>query len=74
MTPDRPSATPSSRAGVSRSWATNTGASSTGKSDDGVLAETAVLLYGTAILAEGSELKDPAAFAKLLADRLGRTL
>ncbi|MEV6770937.1 molecular chaperone HtpG [Nocardia sp. NPDC051030] len=38
------------------------------------LAETAELLYGTAVLAEGGELKDPAAFARILADRLTRTL
>ncbi|WP_067696585.1 molecular chaperone HtpG [Nocardia jejuensis] len=38
------------------------------------LAETAELLYGTAVLAEGSELKDPAAFARILAERLTRTL
>lgn len=38
------------------------------------LAETAELLYGTALLAEGSQLEDPARFAKLLAERLERTL
>lgn len=38
------------------------------------LAETAELLYGTAVLAEGGELKDPAAFARILAERLTRTL
>ncbi|MGX1804755.1 molecular chaperone HtpG [Nocardia sp. NPDC055321] len=38
------------------------------------LAETAELLYGTAVLAEGGELKDPAQFARVLADRLARTL
>ena len=37
-------------------------------------AETAELLYGTALLAEGGELSDPAHFAKLLANRLTRTL
>lgn len=42
--------------------------------DDAQLAETAELLYGTAVLAEGGELTDPARFAKLLADRLERTL
>jgi len=42
--------------------------------DENVLAETAELLYGTALLAEGGELKDPARFAQLLADRLARTL
>ncbi|MFD7846224.1 molecular chaperone HtpG [Nocardia sp. NPDC059764] len=38
------------------------------------LTETAELLYGTAVLAEGGELKDPAHFARILADRLTRTL
>ncbi|WP_280356783.1 molecular chaperone HtpG [Nocardia otitidiscaviarum] len=38
------------------------------------LAETAELLYGTAVLAEGGELKDPAQFARILADRLTRTV
>lgn len=38
------------------------------------LAETAELLYGTALLAEGGELEDPAKFAALLADRLARTV
>jgi molecular chaperone HtpG len=38
------------------------------------LTETAELLYGTAVLAEGGELKDPARFAHILTDRLTRTL
>jgi molecular chaperone HtpG len=38
------------------------------------LAETAELLYGTALLAEGGALEDPAKFAGLLADRLARTV
>ncbi|WP_040787771.1 molecular chaperone HtpG [Nocardia paucivorans] len=38
------------------------------------LTETAELLYGTAVLAEGGELKDPAKFAHILTDRLTRTL
>ena len=38
------------------------------------LAENAELLYGTALLAEGGELEDPAKFAGLLADRLARTV
>jgi molecular chaperone HtpG len=38
------------------------------------LAETAELLYGTAVLAEGGDLADPARFSRLLADRLARTL
>ncbi|WP_227978950.1 molecular chaperone HtpG [Nocardia spumae] len=42
------------------------------KSED--LGATAQLLYGTAVLAEGGELKDPAHFAQLLADRLTKTV
>lgn len=42
--------------------------------DDAGLAETAQLLYGMALLAEGGELSDPARFIRLLADRLTRTL
>ncbi|WP_330233836.1 molecular chaperone HtpG [Nocardia sp. NBC_00508] len=38
------------------------------------LSETAELLFGTAVLAEGGELKDPAHFAHILSDRLTRTL
>ncbi|MET0701059.1 MAG: molecular chaperone HtpG [Mycobacterium sp.] len=38
------------------------------------LAETAELLYGTAVLAEGGALDDPTRFATLLADRLARTI
>jgi molecular chaperone HtpG len=38
------------------------------------LADTAELLYGTALLAEGGVLDDPARFAALLADRLARTV
>ncbi|MGC5028468.1 molecular chaperone HtpG [Micromonospora sp. DT229] len=38
------------------------------------LAETAELLYGTALLAEGGDLTDPSRFARILADRLARTL
>ncbi|MEV4753772.1 molecular chaperone HtpG [Micromonospora sp. NPDC049559] len=41
---------------------------------DPALGETAELLYGTALLAEGGELEDPARFARLLADRLARTI
>jgi molecular chaperone HtpG len=40
----------------------------------GELAETAELLYGTALLAEGDVPEDPAKFAGLLADRLARTV
>ena len=42
--------------------------------EDQALAETAELLYGTALLAEGGALDDPARFAGLLADRLTRTV
>lgn len=44
------------------------------RSEDASLAETAELLYATALLAEGTELKDPAKFSRLLADRLTRTV
>jgi molecular chaperone HtpG len=46
----------------------------TDRADDPSLAETAELLYGTALLAEGGALEDPARFAELLADRLTRTV
>jgi molecular chaperone HtpG len=42
--------------------------------DDNLLAETAELLYGMALLAEGRELSDPSRFTHILADRLARTL
>jgi molecular chaperone HtpG len=42
--------------------------------DEQTLAETAELLYGLALLAEGGELKDPARFTRVLADRLARTI
>jgi molecular chaperone HtpG len=38
------------------------------------LGETAELLYGMALLAEGGDLPDPAKFTKVLADRLARSL
>ena len=38
------------------------------------LAETAELLYGMALLAEGGEITDPSRFIRLLSDRLERTL
>ena len=44
------------------------------RGDDPSVAETAELLYGTALLAEGGVLEDPARFAELLADRLARTV
>ncbi|HET6533267.1 MAG TPA: molecular chaperone HtpG [Actinoplanes sp.] len=46
----------------------------TERADDPALPETAELLYGTALLAEGGDLADPARFARLLADRLARTV
>ncbi len=42
--------------------------------DATVLAETGDLLYGMALLAEGGELRDPARFSRLLADRLASAL
>ncbi|HEU4361770.1 MAG TPA: molecular chaperone HtpG, partial [Mycobacterium sp.] len=42
--------------------------------DDPGLTETAELLYGTALLAEGGALEDPARFAELLAHRLTATV
>jgi molecular chaperone HtpG len=44
------------------------------RSDDPSIAETAELLYGTALLAEGGALDDPARFAEILAGRLARTV
>jgi molecular chaperone HtpG len=38
------------------------------------LSETAELLYGMALLAEGGELTDPSRFVRLLSDRLERSL
>ncbi|MEN4475986.1 molecular chaperone HtpG [Mycolicibacterium cosmeticum] len=38
------------------------------------LSDAAELLYGTALLAEGGSLDDPARFASILADRLAKTL
>jgi molecular chaperone HtpG len=42
--------------------------------DDPALADTAHLLYGMALLAEGGELAEPAAFVSLLSKRLESTL
>ncbi|HUH68949.1 MAG TPA: molecular chaperone HtpG [Mycobacterium sp.] len=44
------------------------------RGDDPSVAETAELLYGTALLAEGGALEDPARFAELLVHRLARTV
>ncbi len=42
--------------------------------DSTALTETAELLYGMALLAEGGDLADPSRFTRILADRLARTL
>ncbi|MER7892018.1 molecular chaperone HtpG [Micromonospora sp. NPDC094482] len=42
--------------------------------DQAELRETAELLYGMALLAEGGELADPSRFTRILADRLARTI
>lgn len=42
--------------------------------DDPKLADTAELIYGSALLAEGGDLPDPARFTRLLTDRLTGTL
>ncbi|SCL26090.1 molecular chaperone HtpG [Micromonospora inyonensis] len=42
--------------------------------DKEILTETAELLHGMALLAEGGELADPSRFTRILADRLARTL
>jgi molecular chaperone HtpG len=44
------------------------------RADDPSVGETAELLYGTALLAEGGTPEDPARFAELLAQRLARTV
>ena len=44
------------------------------RADDPDVTETAELLYGTALLAEGNAPEDPARFAELLARRLARTV
>ncbi|GAA0736915.1 molecular chaperone HtpG [Dactylosporangium roseum] len=49
-------------------------AAHTANAEDPALGETAELLYGMALLAEGGELADPSRFTRLLADRLARTL
>jgi molecular chaperone HtpG len=42
--------------------------------EDDDIAATVELVYGTAVLAEGGDLPDPARFARLLAERLAATL
>ncbi|UNT00738.1 molecular chaperone HtpG [Streptomyces tubbatahanensis] len=44
------------------------------RADHTELGETADLLHGMALLAEGGELEDPSGFVKVLADRLERTV
>jgi molecular chaperone HtpG len=44
------------------------------RKDDQGLAETAELIYGMALLAEGGELSDPSRFIRVLSDRLARSL
>jgi molecular chaperone HtpG len=44
------------------------------RADDPAVADTAQLLYGMALLAEGGELPEPAAFVSLLSQRLESTL
>ncbi|MEU6811531.1 molecular chaperone HtpG [Streptomyces sp. NPDC046831] len=44
------------------------------REDRTALAETAELLHGLAVLAEGGQPKDPSRFVKLVAERLERTL
>ncbi|MFC1436215.1 molecular chaperone HtpG [Streptacidiphilus sp. N1-3] len=42
--------------------------------DEQALTDTAELVYGSALLAEGGDLPDPARFTRLLTERLARTL
>ena len=44
------------------------------RADDPALADTTHLLYGMALLAEGGELSEPAAFVSVLSQRLANTL
>ena len=44
------------------------------RADDPGLADTAHLLYGMALLAEGGELAEPASFVAMLSKRLESTL
>ncbi|UJW36385.1 molecular chaperone HtpG [Saccharothrix sp. AJ9571] len=44
------------------------------RKDDPALAETAEILYGMALLAEGGELSDPPRFMRLLASRLASSI
>jgi len=42
--------------------------------DDPALADYAELIYGQAVLAEGSQLRNPARFSKLVAELMTRAL
>ena len=42
--------------------------------EDATLTDAAEILYGTAVLAEGGSVAEPAAFAAVLARQLGRSL
>jgi molecular chaperone HtpG len=44
------------------------------RKDDPGLTETAELIYGMALLAEGGELSDPSRFIRVLSDRLARSM
>lgn len=44
------------------------------RADDPKLAQTAELVYGMALLAEGGQLDDPSRFVHLMAERLGQAL
>jgi molecular chaperone HtpG len=46
----------------------------TERPDDEHLAQTAELLYGMALMADGSAVDDPARFVQLMADHLARAL
>jgi molecular chaperone HtpG len=46
----------------------------TSDADEQRLEQSAELLYGLAVLAEGGEIDDPASFTRLIADRLAATL
>jgi molecular chaperone HtpG len=44
------------------------------EADTQPLKQSAELLYGLAILAEGGEIDDPAGFSRLIADRIAGTI
>ena len=69
LNPDHPYVT-ALREAYARDGEGGTGSESESES----LKQTAELLYGLALLAEGGELEDPARFSRLLADRLAPTV